>query len=138
MTSQPQCQDMCQTPCMQMTLQYGVLKNIPPQLSTASRTPSTRCVAGLRADSSTQPRRSAHSSHFPLQGRKVSLKLNNQPVPQVETPTFLAVTLDTRLTWKPHLEAVEAKATRKLAIMKKLAGTAGGQLRHSETGTQGL
>ena len=57
---------------------------------------------------------------------KVSLKLNNQPVPQVETPTFLGVTLDTRLTWKPHLEAAEAKATRKLAIMKKLAGTAWG------------
>ena len=57
---------------------------------------------------------------------KVSLKLNNQPVPQAETPTFLGVTLDTRLTWKPHLEAVEAKATRKLAIMKKLAGTTWG------------
>ena len=57
---------------------------------------------------------------------KVSLRLNNQPVPQVETPTFLGVTLDTRLTWKPHLEAVEAKATRKLAIMKKLAGTTWG------------
>ena len=57
---------------------------------------------------------------------KVSLKLNNQSVPQVETPTFLGVTLDTRLTLKPHLEAVEAKATRKLAIMKKLAGTTWG------------
>ena len=56
---------------------------------------------------------------------KVSLKLYNQPVPQVETPTFLGVTLDTHLTWKPHLEAVEAKATRKLTIMKKLAGTTG-------------
>ena len=57
---------------------------------------------------------------------KVSLRLNNQPVPQVETPTFLGVTLDTRLTWKPHFEAVEAKAARKLAIMKKLAGTTWG------------
>ena len=72
---------------------------------------------------------------------KVSLKLNNQPVPQVETPTFLAVTHDTRLTWKPHLEAVEAKTTRKLAITKKPAGTTwggegggGGQLRYPETG----
>ena len=54
---------------------------------------------------------------------KVSLRLNNLPVPRVETPTFLGVTLDTRLTWKPHLEAVKAKATRKLAIMKKLAET---------------
>ena len=41
---------------------------------------------------------------------KVSLRLNNQPVPQVETPTFLGVTLDTHLTWKPHLEAVKANS----------------------------
>ena len=41
-------------------------------------------------------------------------------------PTFLGVTLDTRLTWKPHLKVVEAKATRKLAIMKKLAETTWG------------
>ena len=57
----------------------------------------------------------------------ISLKLNNQPVPQVETRTFIGVTLDTCLTWKPHLEAVEAKATRKLVIMKKLAGTTWGR-----------
>ena len=128
MTSQPQCQDMCQTPCMQMTLQYGALKNIPPQQSTISRIPSTRCAAGPRAGhySSTQPRRSAHSFTLSTAKEKVSLRLNNQPVPQVETPTFLGVTLDTRLMWKPHLEAVEAKATRKLAIMKKLAGTTWG------------
>ena len=43
---------------------------------------------------------------------KVSLKLNNQSVAQVETPMFLEVTLDMRLTWKPHLEAAETKTTR--------------------------
>ena len=55
---------MCQTPCMQMTLQYGVLKNIPPQLSTISRIPSTRCAAGPRAGhySSTQPSMCIHRS----------------------------------------------------------------------------
>ena len=57
---------------------------------------------------------------------KVSLELNNQPVSQVETQTFLVVIPDTSLTWKSHLEAAEAKATRKLAIMKKLAGTTWG------------
>ena len=57
---------------------------------------------------------------------KGRLNKSKQPVPQVETPTFLRLTLDTRLTWKPHLEAVEAKATRKLSIMKKLAGTTWG------------
>ena len=34
---------------------------------------------------------------------------------------FLGVTLDTHLTWKPHLEAAKAKATGKLAITKKFA-----------------
>ena len=49
----------------------SALKNIPPQLSTASRTPSTRSAAGLRAGhySSTQPRWSALSSHCPPQRR---------------------------------------------------------------------
>ena len=55
--------------------------------------------------------------------RKVSLKLNNQPVPHAEAPTFLGVTLDTRLTWKLCIEAVEAKSNRELAILKKLART---------------
>ena len=53
-------------------LQYGALKNIPPQLSTASTIPSIWCAAGLRAGhySSTQPRRSANSSHYPPQRRR--------------------------------------------------------------------
>ena len=40
--------------------------------TTASRTPSTRCAAGLRAGlySSTQPKRSALSSHCPPQRRR--------------------------------------------------------------------
>ena len=56
----------------------------------------------------------------------VSLNLNNEPVPHVEMPTFLGVTLDTRLMWTPHLEVFEVKATRNLAIMKTLAGTTWG------------
>ena len=44
-------------------------------------------------------------------------------MPQVDTPTFLGVTLDTRLTWKPHIEAVEARSIKRLSHMKKLAGT---------------
>ena len=49
------------------------------------------------------------------------MTLGEQPVPQVDM--FLGATLDTRLTWKPHLEAVEARTTKKLSLMKKLAGT---------------
>ncbi|KAK7101444.1 hypothetical protein V1264_019826 [Littorina saxatilis] len=54
---------------------------------------------------------------------KVLLKLKDQAVPQVDTPTFLGVTLDTRLTWKPQIEATEGRAMKKLSLMKKLAGT---------------
>ena len=54
---------------------------------------------------------------------KVKLTLEDHPVPQVETPTFLGATLDSRLTWKAHIEAVEERAIKKLSLMKKLAGT---------------
>ena len=57
---------------------------------------------------------------------KVMLKLEDMPVPQVDNPTFLGVTLDTRLTWKTHLEAVAARSVRKLGLLKKLAGTTWG------------
>ena len=50
---------------------------------------------------------------------KVILKLEDMLVPQVDNPTFLGVTLDTRLTWKRHLEAVAARSVRKLVLLKK-------------------
>ena len=73
---------------------------------------------------------------------KVSLELNNQPVPQVEALRLLAVTLDTRLTWKPHLDSWSTwiQAYQNPAIMKKLAGTTLGtnfdilKPRHPKTG----
>ena len=57
---------------------------------------------------------------------KTTLKLNEENIPQVDNPKFLGVTLDTRLTWKPHLETTAAKSTRKLSLLKKLAGTTWG------------
>ena len=43
---------------------------------------------------------------------------------------FLGVTLDTRLTWKTHLEAVAARSVTKLGLLKKLAGTTWGADTH--------
>ena len=66
--------------------------------------------------------------------RKVSLKLSNKAVSQVETKF-----LDTCLRWKPHLKAVESKAARKLAVMKKLAGITWGTTPTSRnSSTEGL
>ena len=54
---------------------------------------------------------------------KVAIKLGDKTLPQVETPTFLGVKLDTRLSWKPHIEDMEKKGIKKLAVLKKLSGT---------------
>ena len=54
------------------------------------------------------------------------LKLEDMPVPHVDNPTFLGVTLDTRLTYKRHLETVAARSVRKLGLLKKVAGTTWG------------
>ena len=51
------------------------------------------------------------------------LKLEDMPVPKVDNPTFLGVTLDTHLTWKTHLETVAARSVRKLGLLKTLVGT---------------
>ena len=54
---------------------------------------------------------------------KFKLQINGRELAEEEAPTYLGVKLDKRLTWKPHLKKTERKATRKTALMKKLAGT---------------
>ena len=54
---------------------------------------------------------------------KVKIKAGDEYLPQVDIPTFLGVKLDPRLTWKPHLEEIEARGIRQLAVMRKLSGT---------------
>ena len=68
------------------------------------------------------------TSVFSLSTQKESIKvkLEEDVLPQVDTPTFLGVKLDSRLTWKPHLEEMEARGRRRLAIMRKLSGTTWG------------
>ena len=47
-------------------------------------------------------------------------------MPQTDTPTFLGVKLDTRLTWKPQIKKMERGGLQKLALMRKLARTTWG------------
>ena len=53
----------------------------------------------------------------------IRLTINNQRIPQEDTPTYLGVKLDKRLTWSPHIQEMGKRATRRLSLMKKLAGT---------------
>ena len=68
------------------------------------------------------------TSVFSLSTQKESIKvkLEEDALPQVDTNSFLGVKLDSRLTWKPNLEEMEARGRRRLAIMRKLSGTTWG------------
>ena len=57
---------------------------------------------------------------------KIKLLLKDEFMLQTDTPTFLGVKLDTRLTWKPQIEKMERSSLQKLALMRKLAGTSWG------------
>ena len=65
------------------------------------------------------------ASCFSLSTHKETLQLtiNNKIIPQEDTPTYLGIKLDKRLTWSTHIKETESKAIRRLAVMKKLAGT---------------
>ena len=62
---------------------------------------------------------------FSLSNQKeiVRLQPNGEKKEISDKPTFLGVTLDPRLTWKPHLDTVEDKSIRRLSLVKKMAGT---------------
>ncbi|XP_064622623.1 uncharacterized protein LOC135484859 [Lineus longissimus] len=65
---------------------------------------------------------------FSLSTKKeeINLHMGTQPIPQVESTVFLGGTIDKRLTWNPHIQAIQEKAIKKLSLMKKLAGTTWG------------
>ena len=55
-----------------------------------------------------------------------TITLGGTPLKEDEEATYLGVTFDKRATWKPHVARAETKARRKLAIIRKLAGTTWG------------
>ena len=65
---------------------------------------------------------------FTLSQKQKSGKIYVEGKPLIEDnqPTYLGVTFDGRLTWRPQISKAETKARRKLAIMRKLSGTTWG------------
>ena len=56
----------------------------------------------------------------------VKLILDDTPLKMEHQQTYLGVTFDKRMPCKQHITSVDAKARRKLNIMRKLAGTTWG------------
>ena len=61
------------------------------------------------------------SNHHP------QVLINGTPIPLEKCPKILGLVLDTHFTFSPHIAAIAAKASKRLQIMKALAGTTWGQ-----------
>ena len=55
-----------------------------------------------------------------------TITLGDIPLKKDDQPTYLGVTFDRKQTWKPYLQEGETRARRKLALMRKLAGSTWG------------
>ena len=68
------------------------------------------------------------TSLFTLSPKKQSRPINigTHTLKEEDQATYLGVTFDKRLTWKTHTLRTEGKARKKLAVMRKLAGTTWG------------
>ncbi|XP_076442697.1 uncharacterized protein LOC143281377 [Babylonia areolata] len=62
---------------------------------------------------------------FSLSRKKETFTLQNEgeSIPQQNTPTYLGVKLDRRLSWSSHISTAQSKTICKMAVIKKLAVT---------------
>ena len=111
--------------CTLMTWYYGAQRNMPAQPTTVFNKTLTNLQHGIRTGVSLSTRTNPPQHYSPCHPR-------NKIVPSrlVHTlwkvATYLGVTFDKRLIWKPHTQRAEGKTRKKLAIMRKLAGTTWG------------
>jgi hypothetical protein len=49
-----------------------------------------------------------------------TIMINNTPIEKVDSFNFLGITIDTNLSWKPHIDKIGSKISRALGILNKL------------------
>ena len=49
------------------------------------------------------------------------MKLNNVEIPRVEKTKFLGVIVDSKLTWKFHIQELEKKISKNIGIISRLS-----------------
>ena len=55
--------------------------------------------------------------------KPMKIMLDDTELQHTDSATYLGITFDKRQTWKTHISKADAKARRKLALLRKLAGT---------------
>ena len=135
------CQDACWTPDMLMTLLSGAeLRD--KCWHCYHQDPDSRQQGGRvdrQVGAKHQQNQDSHHAFLTIHQRESQ----NNPGQQSCTPSWNnnipCATLDSRLTWNSHIDKLQEKTIKKLAIMKKLVGTSWGAngkiLRQIYTGT---
>ena len=55
--------------------------------------------------------------------KPMKIMLDDTELQHTDSATYIGITFDKRQPWKTHINRAEAKARRKLALLRKLAGT---------------
>ena len=55
--------------------------------------------------------------------KHIKIMLEDVELQHTDSTTYLGVTFDKRQTWRYHINGAQAKVRRKLALLRKLAGT---------------
>jgi hypothetical protein len=56
----------------------------------------------------------------------LSISIHTTPIRPSKTVTYLGITLDHHLTWRPHLHTIATKAYNRINLLKRLTGTTWG------------
>ena len=126
---------------MQMIWSFGARRNVPPALRTHATSVTYRMQQALDQLAAWVERwcvsinmEKLSATLFTLSNKQKAgnLKLGDTPLTVEKEATYLGVTFDKRWKWKQQVQTAEAKARRKLATVRKLAGTSwGGQVNGS-------
>ena len=89
-----------------------------------SRKQSTSCQAGHKTDVNINTTK-YFTTLFTLsiKSKPMKIMLDDTELQHTDSATYLGITFDKRQTWKTHISRSEAKARRKFALLRKLAGT---------------
>ena len=102
--------------------QYGLLRKLLVQHKPECRMLSAKWNSGQKTGINENKTASMLFS-LSTKPEQFRLKVNGHDIPASSTIKYLGVKFDQRLTWSKHILGISSRATLRMRILKKLAGT---------------